>query len=347
MVRRFPENGMKLLLENPNNVRDLLCTAGIEATRWIDFDSMQPVRATFVHRDYRHVEADVVLSADVNDPSGGRWRPRSKLLIYVLIEHQSEPDPLILLRVLDYVVQIFKHQERQWRTAHRSLHRFRLSPVLPVVFYTGARRWACLGKLADLIEPVELARRLAPTIEPIFLNLSAMDAHRLESEGGFFGWVLRLVREAKSRPEQFHALINRAIKELEGMASTDRLRWLELLSYIYALVYHMRRSSERLALQRTIERSVQNDPYRQELFEMGKTIAEELKKEGIKEGESRGMLKARQEMLIRLLRRRFGKIPQTVVETVTMTRDARELDRWLDNVVTAEDLTDIGMGAAR
>ena len=108
LVRRFTENGMKLMLEDPLNVRDLLALLELEWLTLIDFDRMKLVQTTFVQRDYRHIESDVVLIAPLRRMARGR-----RLMIYMLIEHQSEPDPWMLLRVLEYVVQIYKYQMRR------------------------------------------------------------------------------------------------------------------------------------------------------------------------------------------------------------------------------------------
>ena len=59
------------------------------------------------------------------------------------------------LRLADSQLQIFRYQVRQWSQTHRSLARIQLSPVLPVVLYTGVRRWPRLGTLTDLIEQGE------------------------------------------------------------------------------------------------------------------------------------------------------------------------------------------------
>ena len=75
---------------------------------------------------------------------------------------------------------------------------------------------------------------------------------------------------------------------------------------------------------------------------MGKTIADELKEEGM----SQGMLRARRQTLIRLLGKRFGEIPEATIQAIETTPEAEELDRWLDNVVTAEKLSDVGIAPA-
>ena len=71
LVRNFPQNGMKLLLETPANVRDLMRMASPQFARLIDFNRMKAEPTHFVARDFRHLEADIVLRAPL------RSQPRS------------------------------------------------------------------------------------------------------------------------------------------------------------------------------------------------------------------------------------------------------------------------------
>lgn len=346
-ARQFPENGMKLLLQNPCNARDLLALAGRDLVGLIDTEHMQLVQTTFVKRDYRHVESDIVLVAPYRRADR---RGQQNLLVYILIEHQSAPDRLMPLRLLDYLVQIYNFQTRHWAKEHRSLARVRLQPVLPVVFYTGTRRWDSVGQLIDLIPAGAPFASVTPVFAPVFLNLPRIEPEILESTGGFLGWVLRLVQQRRARPEPFRALLQRVVTHLETMAADQRLRWLELLSYSLALVYHERDPGERSALHHTIETSVATDVDRKELLKMGKTIADQLKEEGAREGERRGERNAaittRQQTLVRLLIRRFGEVPTSMTDTVRATRDVEQLDRWLDQFVTADRLEDFDFGDA-
>jgi hypothetical protein len=84
LVRQFKENGIKMLLEHPRNVRDLLSVISGPWSRRIDFDRMKLVKTTFIRRDFRHIESDVVLVAPLLDEQGRRTR--RVVLIYVLIE---------------------------------------------------------------------------------------------------------------------------------------------------------------------------------------------------------------------------------------------------------------------
>jgi len=77
---------------------------------------------------------------------------------------------LMPLRSVDYVVQIYKYQVREWSKTHRSLARIRLYPVLPVVFYTGTQRWDSVGRLLDLVERGEAFAAVTPAMDPLFIN---------------------------------------------------------------------------------------------------------------------------------------------------------------------------------
>jgi hypothetical protein len=102
-----------------------------------------------------------------------------------------------------------------------------------------------------------------------------------------------------------------------------------------ALVYHVREPTEWPSLQKAIEASVQTDEHRQEVFEMRRTIADELKEEGA--------IKKSQQTLIRQLKRRFGDVPDDLSSAIRATSDPEQLDTWLDEVVTAETLEEVGI----
>jgi len=264
---------------------------------------------------------------------------RRAITLYILIEHQSEPDRLMPLRVLEYVVQIFKAQVRGWPRKHASLAGLRLQPVLPVVFYTGTRKWPSIGRLAELVEMGDRFAAVTPALEPLFINLPATPASRLESAGGFFGWVLRLVQGRGEPLSDFQQLLQETVRHLGGMVEPERARWLELLSYLHALVYNRRARSEREGLQRVIDASIKAEDH-PEVNRMGKTIADALRDEGRKQE----ALRTRRNTLLRQLRKRFEVIPTVTVDTIETTRSVRQLDQWLDRFATAKTLEEVGIG---
>jgi predicted transposase YdaD len=347
LVRHFKENGMKMMLQHPANVRDVLRLADVPWFDEIGFDRIREIKTTFIRRNYRHLQSDIVLTA----PLSGSGPAERKLLIYILIEHQSDPDRLMPLRLADSQVQIFRYQVRQWLKTHASEAQIRFSPVLPVVFYTGLQRWPKVGTLADVIERGEEFREVTPIVErPMYLNLPEIPPDQLENKGGYFGWVLRLIQQRHTRIGEFRQLLRNVVAQLEGMETEDRARWLDLLSFVGAMIYHERSEGEHVELHETIEDSVCWEESRREVAKMGRTMADVLidrgraegRAEGRTEGQTEAAIETRQQTLIRLLRRRFGKIPAKVTRAINATTTTQQLDEWLDRFATASSLEEMG-----
>ena len=54
-------------------------------------------------------------------------------------------------------------------------------------------------------------------------------------------------------------------------------------------------------------------------------------------------VKTRQETLLRLLRHKFGDLPQDAVSRVQATTDPATIDRWLDDVLDASTPAEMGL----
>ena len=78
---------------------------------------------------------------------------------------------------------------------------------------------------------------------------------------------------------------------------------------------------------------------------MGKTIAEDLMEKGHAKGHAQGQLENARTTLIRQLRVRFGDQPEETVAVIQTESDLERLSTWLDLVVTAESLENIGIGS--
>jgi hypothetical protein len=245
----------------------------------------------------------------------------------------------MVFRVLEYVVQIYKRQLQHWLRRHKSAKGFRFQPVLPIVLYSGSRPWAGLGGLADLVEAAaDLGARI-PSLDPLFLNLWQTSAAELESRGGYFGWALELVQQKAADAAAFQGLLARVVGHLEQMSAPDRGRWLELLSYFYALVYHERPDAEHQHLHNVIEAAVRNDARQKEVEAFMRTMADVHKEQAQREE----AVRSRQQTLVRQMRKKFGRVPAKVVRRIEGTIDVTQLETWLDEFATANQLADISV----
>jgi predicted transposase YdaD len=338
IVRRFRENGLKLLLQDPGNAHDLLALTATRLLDRLDFAHLTVDPTTYIAADYRHLASDLVLRVPFRTRRG-----RGTVTVYILIEHQSEPDPLMRLRVLDYVVQIYKRQTRAWLARHPSLKGFAFDPVLPVVLYTGTASWPELPRLVALVKQGAEFADFLPDLRPLYVNLPAVAPDALEASGAL-GWVLELIQQRRAGPEAFRALLGRVVQNLEGMPARERQRWLELLSYIQALVYHDREPPERERLREVILASVRTDERRRELERVVMTIADVLREEGRQQGLRQGALNNARDVLLNLLRSKFGRVPRALEKTIRTTDDLGQLNAWVIRAGMASTLEEARIG---
>ena len=105
--------------------------------------------------------------------------------MYLLFEHQSSPDRWLRLRLLRYCCRIWEAERRD------GPERRELRPIVPVVFYQGARGWNHSSEFADLF--TEAARGL-PWV-PGFAH-ELLDQTTLEPDGvggGIRGRIAQLL----------------------------------------------------------------------------------------------------------------------------------------------------------
>jgi hypothetical protein len=89
IIRQFGENGLKLLLEHPDSVRELLSLGEAPQMRRIDFTRMQVDPTGYVSADFRHVVSDLVLTAPLR--RARTTHSRRPLWVLILIEHLCGP----------------------------------------------------------------------------------------------------------------------------------------------------------------------------------------------------------------------------------------------------------------
>lgn len=104
----------------------------------LDLDRAQLVNRSFVDPGLRQSHCDVLLRTPLVESGHDAYT-------YVIIEHQSRPDPDMPLRLLGYMVQI-------WLDHRRSHPRGRLPAIVPVVMHQGRRRWNAPTELLDLFD---------------------------------------------------------------------------------------------------------------------------------------------------------------------------------------------------
>jgi hypothetical protein len=88
-----------------------------------------------------------------------------------------------------------------------------------------------------------------------------------------------------------------------------------------------------------VPNSVQTDPHLKAWTNMGRTIAEMY----MDQGRLEGALDRTRTILLRMLRKRFKKVPRKLATRIAATTNMHELETWLDNILDAATLTEVGI----
>jgi hypothetical protein len=245
-------------------------------------------------------------------------------------------------------MDVYRVQERRWLEKHDSLQGFLYEPVVPVVIYTGERAWHAPTPFRNLVRGGDVFDAFIPPTEPLFLSLPGLTEQELHESGGAFGTILHVLQQRHAALEHFQQLLGNAVAATQGQLPTDSHRLEELLLYLEALVYHFRKANEHASLLDELERAIESKPMRKEIHTMGQTMAQVLHQRGMREGKlegkREGQLEAKQQTLLLLLRRKFGKkLTAAIKETIEKTTDLDKLDDWLGNILDADTLADVGV----
>ena len=76
---------------------------------------------------------------------------------------------------------------------------------------------------------------------------------------------------------------------------------------------------------------------------MAQTMAERLIERGIEQGIEQGETRAKQEVILKMIRLRFDSVPESVTSQITRIRSLSRLDALVENVLTAQTLDEIDL----
>ncbi|MCH8295830.1 hypothetical protein IH992_32530 [Candidatus Poribacteria bacterium] len=141
--------------------------------------------------------------------------------------------------------------------------------------------------------------------------------------------------------EEFTEALMAAIDRLERLPAEERGKWEKLIYYLVLLIYHRRDSSEHEELIQQVQGQVRAHNRKEEVANMGQTIAQALIQEGRELGYTEATMQTKQEVLIMLLQTKFGQLPSNIVQRIQNVQGVNQLNVLLARVITANSLEDM------
>ena len=148
----------------------LLRTA-LPANLWesMDWQSLKLLDGTFLDDAPRESDSDLLYEAAHGESGQRVW-------LYLLLEHQSTPDPWMRFRLLKYCCRIWEAGIRDGDGTTE------LRPIVPLVFYQGSRGWTHSTEFADLFPEVAQEWPWVPRFEHLLLDQTNVGPDEVEGE---------------------------------------------------------------------------------------------------------------------------------------------------------------------
>jgi predicted transposase YdaD len=291
--------------------------------RYIDWDSLQAVHASFVDAALSQRHGDLLFSA--------RLKEGHEAYLWLLFEHQSTVDRWMPLRVLEMAVEFLKG----WRKEHPRAQR--LPAILPIVLYQGATPWTAPRTLAELYD---LSDQALHDLGEFLLSLRfVLDDLRVTPDDALMQRpvddlarvALVVMKHVTSEHlldqlARLHAEITRLLATEHGRTGLSSVLW-----YIECVHPKFKRHAVIGHLKPLVG---------PEIAKTMESYEETLKRMWIEKHTRLARDEGQQELLLRLLSRRFGSLPEAVIARV---RDAgrEDLERWFDRSLDAASLDEV------
>ena len=323
-----PDLAYKRLFSHPLLVRELL--RGFVREEWVqrlDLDSLDQVNAQFVSDDLRERTNDMV------------WRVRCvgepQSVLYLTIEFQSTVDRHMPVRMLACLGLQYQQLSR-----NPAVHvGGRLPMILPIVLYSGRKRWTAPESFEAMLAPVDPA--LAPycprgrylLIEPG--RYTDGELERLENVAA------DLFRVEQSRDA---SQLERALAGL--LERLSRVEFAELRvafeTWFRNVILPRLPDGERLAMAQELMdmRTMLVENLYEWVAEKSQEARQEGHEIGLREGREEGRREGEARLLLSQLQARFGDLPEWAQDRIWQA-SVQELEHWGVRLLSADRLDEV------
>jgi hypothetical protein len=303
------DTGYKQLFAHPELVRDLLAGfTPFTCFRGLDAGAFQRINGSYVSEQFSERHGDMV------------WRVRMAdhvVYVYLLLEFQSQSERWMALRMQVYVGLLYQDLVKRHELAAEAT----LPPVLPVVFYNGARPWNACGELRHLISQApEGLEDFQASQRYLLIDQRSVDRAALDGSRNLVAALFRLELSDSAR------VLTEVAATLSTWLASDEQA--PLRRSVALWLARLQKREFRGELITGVEYLLEGDEMGERFQRKYATWADALEAQG------------RASVLVQLLGRRFGAVTDAVrtrVEEATLN----EINCWIDRFLDAESIDDV------
>ncbi|QTA81616.1 Putative transposase, RpnA/YhgA-like [Desulfonema limicola] len=280
-----------------------------EIRKNVNLATLSIVKDSFIDKELKEHFSDILYTV--------KYR-KTDMFIYLLFEHKSYPDQLSGFQILRYETKIWEQYLKQNPKAKK------LPPIFPMLLYHGKAEWKIPVNFQAIIQNPGLPERYIPEYSYELYDISHIPEEKIR------GKVLtRMV--LLTAKYIFDPNLRQKLPEILALFNqiTNRKTALEMLEIILRYVV---RATNRFDEKDVIEIIKET--------EIGEDIMETFIDKYINQGLSQGLSQGEKRSLTRLLKARFGKLPEWVQDKINLA-DLKHIEEWSIRLLTADKLNDV------
>lgn len=330
ILTHFPDRSIRWLLEDKESVQGLIQILAYDNVELIDFSRLELQNRSFLSSKLQEQVSDLIFSVPFK--SGDET---DELLIYILIEHQSTVDVSMGFRLLFYMMHIWDEQRQRWLADNVPKSEWRLRPILPIVFYSGNRRWRVPLSVTAIMDIPEELTRYVPEFDTLILDVKEMDKAEFTKAGHPFGWLLTVLKNEDADKDTLIETFTEAITNLNSLEPEQAEYRIRVLHYFVMLIANRRPSEEHIELLDLVNQLSNED----EVELMAKSMVDVT----LEQGKEQGKTQEKRDVVIKLLTHQFPDVSDAVITAIHAIQERSRLDTLFDQILTATSFDDIDL----
>jgi len=274
----------------------------------IDLKEMKPIPTEKI-KGYNKYYMDIAVECKISNTKGQ---------LYFLFEHKSYPDPGVLLQILSYMTVTWDEQKKK---------NVPLTPIIPVVIYHGSSNWNVTTHFQGQFQNIgKSIKPYIPEFNYVLVDLTQIPNDEIEQKAEDTPFLMASLLLMKL--VALHDI--EEITKITVIISLSEEERIILILYLFYTLDVDQDTMQRIAKELGGEELMPS--LAEKLIKQGE---ERGKIEGEKRGEIKGTIKGKQDLLLRLLRRKFGlsSSDEKMIRSVT---DESKLDAAAEAVLDAK-----------
>ena len=328
LIPNFNDKGYRYLLSFSKLFKQFI---EIFLPQWkdkIDLKSLEKVNKSFITNEFKDKESDIIYKGKLTN---------KEIYLYILVEPQTKPDKTMPFRLNTYINELWMDVFRTWTEKEKRNGAKKLPAILPIVFYTGIKKWDISLEFYDYVDGADLLRPYTPDFKYILVELKKYNDKDFKDCLKSFGAALLLDRYSAEKDIKAH--IHTALKLID--LESDKEIWTALMIWINHFIYNKREKDEHESLSEQVINSAKTSRREKEAIEMSITMAESLRKEGREEGLEEGKILEGKSLVMKQITLKWGKIPLKIKKRLENLNDIKEVESIGMKIINCDNIEDI------